>query len=58
MLHFSPQQFQVLASDRVNPVALEADVHNAVATEKLDGTCCYVTLYKGTNPSTYKRWVL
>ncbi|XP_008309389.1 RNA ligase 1 [Cynoglossus semilaevis] len=41
------QQFQVLASDRVNPVALEADVHNAVATEKLDGTCCYVTLYKG-----------
>ncbi|KAM9854412.1 RNA ligase 1 isoform 2-T2 [Aulostomus maculatus] len=31
----------------VNPAALEADVDGALATEKLDGTCCYVTVYKG-----------
>ncbi|XP_031725827.1 RNA ligase 1 isoform X1 [Anarrhichthys ocellatus] len=41
------QQFQVVATENVNPVALEADVDCALATEKLDGTCCYVTLYKG-----------
>lgn len=41
------QQFQVVATDTVNPVALEASVDCALATEKLDGTCCYVTVYKG-----------
>ncbi|XP_058502596.1 RNA ligase 1 [Solea solea] len=41
------QQFQVVATPRVNPVALEANVDGALATEKMDGTCCYVTLYKG-----------
>ncbi|XP_029952440.1 RNA ligase 1 [Salarias fasciatus] len=41
------QPFQVIATECVNPVALEASVHCALATEKLDGTCCYVTLYKG-----------
>ncbi|XP_034391815.1 uncharacterized protein C12orf29 homolog [Cyclopterus lumpus] len=41
------QQFQVVATATVNPVALEANVDGALATEKLDGTCCYVTVYKG-----------
>lgn len=41
------QQFQVIATETLNPVALEADIHGAVATEKIDGTCCYVTLYNG-----------
>ena len=43
----SYQQFQVVATETLNPVALEADIHGAVATEKIDGTCCYVTLYNG-----------
>ncbi|KTF90521.1 hypothetical protein cypCar_00025203 [Cyprinus carpio] len=41
------QQFQVVATENVNPAALESDIHCAVATEKIDGTCCYVTTYKG-----------
>lgn len=41
------QPFQVVATESLNPVALEADVDGALATEKLDGTCCYVTVYKG-----------
>ncbi|KAM3869897.1 RNA ligase 1 [Diretmus argenteus] len=41
------QQFQVVATDNVNPVALESNVDCALATEKLDGTCCYVTIYEG-----------
>ncbi|XP_042266884.1 uncharacterized protein C12orf29 homolog [Thunnus albacares] len=41
------QQFQVVATENVNPVALEANIDCALATEKLDGTCCYVTVYKG-----------
>ncbi|XP_046889737.1 uncharacterized protein C12orf29 homolog [Hypomesus transpacificus] len=41
------QQFRVLATKTVNPVALESNVECALATEKLDGTCCYVTVYKG-----------
>ncbi|XP_060784408.1 RNA ligase 1 isoform X2 [Neoarius graeffei] len=41
------QHFQVVATDTVNPVAVESDVYHALATEKLDGTCCYVTLYRG-----------
>lgn len=28
-------------------MALESDIHHALATEKLDGTCCYVTPYRG-----------
>uniref|UniRef100_A0A3Q2UAC9 RNA ligase 1 n=1 Tax=Fundulus heteroclitus TaxID=8078 RepID=A0A3Q2UAC9_FUNHE len=39
------QQFQVVATEKVNPVALAANVDCALATEKLDGTCCYVTLH-------------
>ncbi|KTG36707.1 hypothetical protein cypCar_00025813 [Cyprinus carpio] len=41
------QQFQVVATESVNPAALESDVHCAAATEKIDGTCCYVTTYRG-----------
>lgn len=45
------QQFQVVATETVNPVALEANVDCAFATEKLDGTCCYVSLYQGASQS-------
>ncbi|KAG7455767.1 hypothetical protein MATL_G00244540 [Megalops atlanticus] len=41
------QQFQVVATESVNPRALQSNIHCALATEKLDGTCCYVSLYKG-----------
>nr|XP_057930623.1 RNA ligase 1 [Doryrhamphus excisus] len=41
------QPFHVVATAIVNPAVLEADINCALATEKLDGTCCYVTLYKG-----------
>lgn len=41
------QPFQVVATENLNPVALEANMDSALATEKLDGTCCYVTLHKG-----------
>ncbi|TMS05872.1 Uncharacterized protein E3U43_005122 [Larimichthys crocea] len=38
---------RLLPLKTVNPVALEANIDCAIATEKLDGTCCYVTNYKG-----------
>uniref|UniRef100_A0A4W3IQJ0 RNA ligase 1 n=1 Tax=Callorhinchus milii TaxID=7868 RepID=A0A4W3IQJ0_CALMI len=41
------QSFRVLATGDVNLKALEADIHNAIPTEKVDGTCCYITKYKG-----------
>lgn len=41
------QQFQVVATETLNPSALESDIHCATATEKIDGTCCYVTKYRG-----------
>ncbi|XP_004086285.1 uncharacterized protein C12orf29 homolog isoform X1 [Oryzias latipes] len=41
------ESFQIVATETVNPLALEANIHSAVATEKVDGTCCYVTLYQG-----------
>ncbi|GAA6076143.1 uncharacterized protein C12orf29 homolog isoform X1 [Tachysurus ichikawai] len=41
------QHFQVVATETLNPAAVESDIYHAVATEKLDGTCCYVTLYRG-----------
>lgn len=43
----SCQQYQVVATETVNPAALEANIDCAVATEKLDGTCCYVTMFEG-----------
>nr|XP_061813324.1 RNA ligase 1-like [Nerophis lumbriciformis] len=41
------QPFHVVATAILNPAVLEADISSALATEKLDGTCCYVTHYKG-----------
>lgn len=43
------QQFQVVATENVNPAALGSDIHCAAATEKIDGTCCYVTTFNGTS---------
>ncbi|XP_049639104.1 uncharacterized protein C12orf29 homolog [Suncus etruscus] len=41
------QPFKVLATETLSHKALEADLYSAVPTEKVDGTCCYVTTYKG-----------
>lgn len=41
------QQFQVVATKKLNPLAHESNVEVALATEKLDGTCCYVSIYEG-----------
>ncbi|XP_077374206.1 RNA ligase 1 [Festucalex cinctus] len=41
------QPFNMVATTILNPAVLEADINSALATEKLDGTCCYVTHYKG-----------
>lgn len=41
------QPFKVLATETLSHKALDADIHNAIPTEKVDGTCCYVTNYKG-----------
>uniref|UniRef100_A0A8C5QP51 RNA ligase 1 n=1 Tax=Leptobrachium leishanense TaxID=445787 RepID=A0A8C5QP51_9ANUR len=41
------QTFQVVATQTLNTAALNADVRNAVPTEKVDGTCCYVSEHKG-----------
>ncbi|KAG9335878.1 hypothetical protein JZ751_003535 [Albula glossodonta] len=41
------QQFQVVATENINPKALESNIGCALPTEKLDGTCCYVSPYKG-----------
>ncbi|KAM3926997.1 RNA ligase 1 [Leptodactylus fuscus] len=41
------QMFKVLATETLNPLALSAAIDSALATEKVDGTCCYVTTHKG-----------
>ncbi|KAF6117643.1 hypothetical protein HJG60_001653 [Phyllostomus discolor] len=41
------QPFKVLATETVSHKALDADIYSAIPTEKVDGTCCYVTTYKG-----------
>ncbi|XP_038612779.1 uncharacterized protein C12orf29 homolog [Tachyglossus aculeatus] len=41
------QPFKVLATETINHKALDADIYSAIPTEKVDGTCCYVTTYKG-----------
>ncbi|MFT7799700.1 uncharacterized protein C12orf29 homolog isoform X1 [Arapaima gigas] len=43
--HF--QHFQVVASEKLNPRVERSQLECAVATEKLDGTCCYVSMYQG-----------
>nr|XP_023650973.1 uncharacterized protein C12orf29 homolog [Paramormyrops kingsleyae] len=41
------QHFQVVATEKLNPRAEASHVHSSIATEKLDGTCCYVSSYQG-----------
>ena len=41
------QPYKVVASEKIRPEALDADVMTAVPTEKLDGTCCMVSEYLG-----------
>lgn len=41
------QSYQVVATETLNPIAVDADVESAVATEKVDGTCCYISLFRG-----------
>ncbi|XP_034983157.1 RNA ligase 1 [Zootoca vivipara] len=41
------QPFKVLATETINPKALDADIYSAIPTEKVDGTCCYITTHKG-----------
>ncbi|ELK02547.1 uncharacterized protein C12orf29 homolog [Pteropus alecto] len=41
------QPFKVLATETISHKALDADIYSAIPTEKVDGTCCYVTTYKG-----------
>ncbi|XP_063165030.1 RNA ligase 1 [Candoia aspera] len=41
------QPFKVLATNSINQKALAADIYSAIPTEKVDGTCCYITTYKG-----------
>ncbi|XP_062914438.1 RNA ligase 1 isoform X2 [Mobula hypostoma] len=42
------QSYRVLANGELSLKALAANIHQGVATEKVDGTCCYVTNYKGS----------
>lgn len=42
-----------MATETLSEKALEADIYNAVPTEKVDGTCCYVTTYKGNKEDPY-----
>ncbi|KAM8802605.1 RNA ligase 1 isoform 2-T2 [Rhynchonycteris naso] len=41
------QPYKVLATETISHKALDADIYSATPTEKVDGTCCYVTTYKG-----------
>ncbi|XP_041964776.1 uncharacterized protein C12orf29 homolog [Alosa sapidissima] len=41
------QPFRVVATEHLNSSSLDSDIYTAIATEKLDGTCCYVSTYKG-----------
>uniref|UniRef100_A0ABI7XAS2 RNA ligase 1 n=1 Tax=Felis catus TaxID=9685 RepID=A0ABI7XAS2_FELCA len=40
------QPFKVLATETISHKALDADIYSAIPTEKVDGTCCYITNYK------------
>ncbi|XP_069760419.1 RNA ligase 1 isoform X2 [Narcine bancroftii] len=40
------KSYRVMATGDLSPEALAANVHHAIATEKVDGTCCYVSKYK------------
>ena len=42
------QRFMVTASDTLNPEVTLLDIGSALATEKVDGTCCLVQEYQGS----------
>lgn len=42
-----------MATETITGKALEADIYNAIPTEKVDGTCCYVTTYEGNKEDPY-----
>ncbi|CAJ0922422.1 unnamed protein product [Ranitomeya imitator] len=49
------QMYKVLATETLSPLAVSAAIDNALATEKVDGTCCYVTAHKGGYLHTKRR---
>lgn len=55
---FSLKPFKVLATETISHKALDADIYSAIPTEKVDGTCCYVTTYKGKIKLYYKYLLL
>lgn len=40
------QQFKVVATDTIKQGAIDSDIYSARATEKLDGTCCYIAKFE------------
>lgn len=40
------QQYKVVATDVIKQSAIDGDVHSARVTEKLDGTCCYISKFE------------
>lgn len=40
------QPFKVIATDTIKQAAVDSDIFNAQATEKLDGTCCYIAKFE------------
>ncbi|XP_060576456.1 RNA ligase 1-like [Ruditapes philippinarum] len=38
---------QVVASERMKQKAIDNDIHTAIVTEKLDGTCVYIAQFEG-----------
>ncbi|XP_052798721.1 uncharacterized protein C12orf29 homolog isoform X2 [Mya arenaria] len=49
------RQLNVAATNTIKVRALENDIQTAVATEKLDGTCCYISEFEG-NPWLWARF--
>ena len=49
----SGQNYQVLATEQLSEEAVNAHVDDAVVSEKIDGTCCYVVEYQGASPGVW-----
>jgi len=41
------QNFQVYAAEKFNDDAVSSSYQTALISEKIDGTCCYITPYQG-----------
>ena len=41
------QPYKVLAGDTIRKEAIDCDIHNACATEKIDGTCTLIEMWNG-----------